>query len=312
MNRRDRFNAAVAGKPVDRVPVSVWMHFVTQYMTGDKSAERHAQFFQHYNFDIAKAVSDYRFPLPDGMLSIETVGDFNRIKKVPVTARSFAEQLNLLKGLRKRLGENWPVIDTFFDPIQLVLRRAGFSTMTLILDNPGKAIPMIEAATESIIGYVRELKKIGVDGAFYSTRAAATESSSQGFSNASFKELLEPYDTAILNEMKGMVRLLHTCKSHLDLSRVKDYPHEVLSWADRDPTCPTMAQVRATSDKCLMGGINQSGVIEQNVNEIKRDIDSAISINNGQNFILSPGCTIGSNVPDHVLATIAKYAIDPN
>ena len=312
MDRRDRFYAAVAGQPVDRVPVTVWMHFVTPYLTGDESAERHSQFFRHYNFDIAKAVSDYRFPLPGDMRSIETVSDFDKVKKVPVTDPSFAEQLNLLKGLRKRLGENWPVIDTFFDPIQLVLRRAGFSAMGLVLDNPGKAIPMIEAATESIIDYVRELKKVGVDGAFYSTRAAATEASSQGFSDSNFKTLMAPYDTAILDEMKGMVRLLHTCKSHLDLSRVKDYSYEVLSWADRDPTCPTMAQVREVSDKCLMGGINQSGVIEQNVDQIKQDIDSAIAVNNGQNFILSPGCTIGSNVPDHVLATISSYTNDPD
>ena len=310
MNKRERFHGAVRGEKIDRPPVTVWMHFVTGYMTGDQSAERHAEFFRHYNFDLAKAVSDFRFPLPDGMTRIQSVEDFGRIRAVPASDPSFAEQIDLLKGLRKRLGDGWPVIDTFFDPIQLVLRKAGFSAMKLILDNPGAARPMLEAATESVISYVRELKKNDVDGGFYSTRAGATAACSQGFSDDAFNELMRPYDIAILEEMKGMVRMVHACKSHLDLSRIKDYPHEVLSWADRDPTCPGMAEVRKVNDKCLMGGINQNGVIEQSVDEIRADIDEALAINEGRKFILAPGCTIGSNAPDHVIATIASYAGD--
>jgi len=54
MNRRERFHGAVNGDKIDRVPVVAWMHFVTGYMTGDQTAERNAEFFTHYNFDIAK------------------------------------------------------------------------------------------------------------------------------------------------------------------------------------------------------------------------------------------------------------------
>jgi uroporphyrinogen decarboxylase len=307
MNRRDRFYGAVYGHPIDRVPVSVWMHFVTVYLSGEEAAERHCQFFRQYNLDIAKAVSDYRFKLPEGMGQIQSADDFGCIRKVSMSHPSFSEQINLLTGIRKRLGENWPVIDTLFDPIQMVLRRAGFSALRLILDNPRKALPMIQAATETAIDYVRELKKIDVDGVFYSTRGAATKSWEHGYSDSEFCELLKPFDIAILDEMEGMVRILHTCKSHLDLLRVDDYPHEVLSWADKDPTCPNMRQVREVSKKCLMGGINHTQVIEQGVEEIRMDIDSAISINKNKKFILSPGCTIGSNVPDHVLRTISGY-----
>lgn len=45
MNKRERFFAAVAGAPVDRPPLSVWMHFATAYMTGQEAAERHCNFF---------------------------------------------------------------------------------------------------------------------------------------------------------------------------------------------------------------------------------------------------------------------------
>ena len=91
--------------------------------------------------------------------------------------------------MRSELGDEWPVIDTTFDPIQQVLRHAGFSAIQLILDNFASAKPMIEAVTETVINYVRELKINGVDGVFYSTRAAATEACSYGFTQEAFEEL---------------------------------------------------------------------------------------------------------------------------
>lgn len=308
MNKRERFYAAVAGEKVDRVPICVWMHFATPQLSGEQSAEMHCRFFRHYGWDIGKAVSDYRYPFVDGMEAIETLEDMGRITAQSMSEPTYTEQLNLLKAMRRELGEDWPILDTTFDPIQQVLRHGGFSAMNMIFDNPDKSKPMLEAATETIIRYVQELKKIGVDGVFYSTRAAATEECSEGYTTEQFESFLRPYDIAILDEMKGMVRILHACKSHLDLKRVEDYPYEVLSWADRDSTCPTLADVHAYSDKCLMGGINQCGVIDQNVNEIRKDCNDAIALTGANKFILSPGCTIGSHAPDHVLNALSDFA----
>ena len=308
MNKRERFYAAVEGAAVDRPPVSVWMHFVTPYMTGQESAERHCRFFRQYDWDLAKAVSDYRYPLPTGMETISSPADMGRITAQSMDHPTYANQIALLNGIRAELGEDWPVIDTTFDPIQHILRRTGFSGLRLILDHPREATPMLEAATETILAYMRALKANGVDGVFYSTRAAATEASSQGYSKDAYEELLRPYDIAILGEMKGMVRMLHACKNHLDLDRVMDYPHDVLSWAHLDPTCPTLGDIRVRTDKCLMGGINQARVIEQSQPEIRQDIDAALALTKGRNFILAPGCTFGSNAPAHVLDTISEYA----
>ena len=307
MNRRERFLTAVAGQKTDRVPVCVWMHFVTPFLPGQESAKLHSRFIRHYGWDVAKAVSDYRFPLPDGLETIATVDDMARITVPEMSHPTYAEQISLLNGLRAELGKNWPIIDTTFDPIQQILRRSGFSTLKVMLDNPGRAKPMIEAATETVIRYTRELKKNGVDGVFYSTRAAATQACSQGYSEEAFNELLRPYDIAILSEMEGMVRILHACKDHLDLSRVQDYPHEVLSWTDRDPTCPDLEEVHRHSSKCLMGGIDQCRVIEQSTSEIRRDAGEAIARVDGQGLILSPGCTIGSNAPGHVFSALAEF-----
>lgn len=307
MNKMDRFHAAINGDRIDRVPVCVWMHFITPYMNGQQSAERHCDFFKHYDWDIAKAVSDYRYPFPGTMESIKSVADMGRITVQSMDHPTYAEQLNLLKGMRQELGNEWPIIDTTFDPFQQVLRHSGYSGLPLVLDNPAAARPMLEAATETVIRYIRELKRIGVDGIFYSTRGASTPDCAQGFERAAFEDLLKPFDHAILEEAKGMTRMLHCCLTHLDLNRVTDYPREVTSWADRDPTCPNLGDIRKLTDKCLMGGINQDRVMEQSRAEIRQDINEAVNVNHGRSFILSPGCTIGSHVPGYALDTIADY-----
>jgi uroporphyrinogen decarboxylase len=307
MNKRERFHAAVEGAKVDRPPVCVWMHFVTPYMSGDLAGERHNEFIRHYDWDIAKAVSDYRYPFPDGLLTLTTPDDMGRIRAQKMDHPTYANQLGLLRRMRTDLGADWPVIDTTFNPIQQVVRYAGNSVQKLIADHPGKAKPMLEAVTETMIRYMRALVAEGVDGVFYSTWAAATEAAASGYSREVFEELVRPYDIAILEEAKGIVRLLHACKDHLDLGRVAEYPHEVLSWATKDPTSPSLSQVRAWSDKCLMGGIDQAQVVGQSIPEIQRDIDEALAETGGQHFILAPGCTFGSNAPDHVLRTIQNY-----
>lgn len=307
MNKRERFYAAVEGAPVDRPPVCVWMHFVTPYLSGQAAGERHCEFIRHYDWDLAKAVSDYRYPFPDGMLSLSSADDMGRLKSQSMDHPTYANQLELLRTMRAKLGADWPLIDTTFNPIQQLVRYAGASAQRLILDNPGKAKPMLEAVTETVIRYMRALAAEGVDGVFYSTWAAATEAVPSGYSKEVFEDLVRPYDLAILAETKGVVRMLHACKNHLDLDRVADYPHEVLSWATNDPTCPTLSEMRGRSDKCLMGGINQARVIDQAVPEIHRDIEMALLETGGENFILAPGCTFGSNAPDHVLSAIADY-----
>ncbi len=308
MNKLERFHAAVTGAPVDRVPVSLWLHFVTDYLDGAEAARLQARFFRQYDLDMAKVVNDYRYPLPDGMETLTNPDDMLRIEAQPMSHRSYAEQLRLLRVLRADLGPDCPIIDTTFDPLQQIMRRTGFSKTQLVFDHPRQAKLMLEAATETVCRYVAELKQLGVDGVFYSTRGAVREEHPDGVDETTFKEFFRPYDIAVLEAMAGMVRILHTCKSDLDLNRVGDYPHEVLSWWGRHQSCPSLAEKRAESDKCLMGGIDQMSAIERTLPELRAEIEDALRQAEGGGFILAPGCTIFSQVPEHILAGIIDIA----
>jgi hypothetical protein len=52
VNKIERVRAALAGRPVDRAPFTVWYHFGTQHAPAERTAQVHLEFFDHYDLDL--------------------------------------------------------------------------------------------------------------------------------------------------------------------------------------------------------------------------------------------------------------------
>lgn len=105
----------------------------------------------------------------------------------------------------------------------------------------------------------------------------------------------------MLEAMQGMVRVLHVHGTELDMTRVLDYPVEVLSVSDRLRGNPSLAELRRLSDKCLMGGIDESSLIEMSLPELRAHVRDAVAQAGREKLILSPGCTIPTQTPWYLL-----------
>lgn len=49
MTKTERIRTALAGKPVDRPPFSIWYHFGTQHASAGRTAQAHLEFFEAYD-----------------------------------------------------------------------------------------------------------------------------------------------------------------------------------------------------------------------------------------------------------------------
>lgn len=310
MNKRERFQAAVNGGEVDHPPCVVWVHFVTDALPGEVAAQRHATFLRTYDWDISKVMHDYRYPLPEGLETINTPADMMRFETLPVTINNFQQQLALMRALRKELGPDVPIVDTFFDPFQQVIRTAGISKSQFIYANKREALHMLNAVTDTVCGYMQELKEAGCDGVLYSINGAITPAGERGVDEETFKTFLRPFDLRVCEAMQGMTRILHVHGTHVDMKRVLDYPCEVFSVSDRLSGNPTLAQLRAMTDKCLMGGINESKIQERSIPEVREEIWDAFKQAGKKKFILSPGCTSAPQTPQHILRTVKATCVD--
>ena len=80
MNRRERFLAAVEGRPVDRPPVTAWVHFLSDHLSGAETADLHLRFLRAYDWDVAKLMNDYRYPVPAGLELLDSAMAMRRFK----------------------------------------------------------------------------------------------------------------------------------------------------------------------------------------------------------------------------------------
>ena len=306
MNKRERFMAAVNGGDVDHPPCTVWVHFVTDGLTWEEVARRHALYLRTYDWDICKVMHDFKYPLPAGMETLSSPQDMLRFEKSPGALENYADKLELIRGLRREFGPDVPIIDTFFDPFQQVMRIAGFSCAKLVYANRREALHMLDVVTETTCEYMQDLRKAGCDGVLYSINGAIAPPGARGVDDDTFRTLLRPFDLRICEAMQGMVRILHAHGTHIDMKRVLDYPVEVFSVSDRLSGNPSLAQLRKLTNKCLMGGINEQHIHHRSLPEIRAEMQDAYQQAGKRKYILTPGCTSAPQTPGHILRCVRE------
>ncbi len=307
MNKRERFLAAVRGEEIDRPPVTAWVHFLSDHLTGEQTAALHRCFLETYDWDVAKVMNDYRYPIPAGLLTLEDPASLRAFKPLSLDEPCFAEQLKCLATLRAALGPDIALIDTGFDPYQQVLRNVGFDQAEHLWRHPEETLRALRVVAENTCRYVAAVKAQGVEAFFLSINGAIREGFPRGSSQQIYEAFQRPFELQILKAAEGMVRILHVHGIGLDLDRVLDYPCEVISVSDRLPGNPSLAELRKMTPKCLMGGIDESKFQERNLPAIAREVDDALAQAGRRNFILAPGCTLVSFTPKRSLAFLHDY-----
>lgn len=307
MNKRERFFAAVRGGKIDRPPVTAWVHFLSDHLSGEQTAALHRCFLEAYDWDVAKVMNDYRYPIPAGVQTLEDPASLRAFTPLSLDEPSFAEQLKCLAALRAALGPDIALIDTGFDPYQQVLRNVGFDQAEHLWTHQAEALRALEIVAENTCRYIKAVKAQGVEAYFLSINGAIREGFPRGSSRQVYETFQRPFELQLLNAAEGMVRILHVHGAGLDLGRVLDYPCEVISLSDRLPGNPSLAELRRITPKCLMGGIDETRFQERNLPALAREVDAALAQAGRRKFILAPGCTLASFSPKRSLAFLRDY-----
>ena len=307
MNKRERFFAAVRGEKIDRPPVTAWVHFLSDHLTGEQTAALHRSFLETYDWDVAKVMNDYRYPVPAGVQTLEHPASLRAFKPLGLDEPCFGEQLKCLATLRAALGPDIALIDTGFDPYQQVLRNVGFDQAEHMWKHQAETLRALEIVAANTCRYVKAVKAQGVEAYFLSINGAIREGFPRGSNQQVYATFQRPFELQLLHAAEGMVRILHVHGAGLDIGRVLDYPCEVISLSDRLPGNPGLAELRKITPKCLMGGIDETRFQERNLPALAREVDDALAQAGRRKFILAPGCTIPSFSPKRSLTFLRDY-----
>ena len=329
MNAAQRLQNLLEGKPTDRPLYSAWGHVMNFCDRNARDFAKATIDFQNANgFDFVKIMSnpyyliedtglhippvrDYATPVCRScdVLPVQCATDWKKIRLPHAGEGTLAREREAISRVVDYYNGTVPVIATIFTPIMwlqylclrsddmaLAVRKRGSFTPLLeeyLAENAAFVEPILAELAERNTEYMLDLLDVGVTGFFYCSEHINGFWSDRG----AFDRWERQYDIATLFAVRTRSRfnILHICgKKRLCPEWTLDYPVDAFNWDDREPDNPTMSEMRALTDKILIGGLDRRNDLcgdsrEEIKKRLKARIDDALRAS-GTRTILSGGC----------------------
>lgn len=300
--------AAFDNKPVERVPVSFWFHFLKD--------EIHSDAFQHPELtetllagetkyideadpDYVKIMTDGFFPYEnETVLGLKSAADFAKIKPLPDDSPWFTRQIEYAKKIVGRNDGRAYFYNVFCAATTVKFMR-GDDGETFLADAVKENPDAVKKGLDIISGDLaklarRVIEEAGVTGIYLSLQNL------QGVSRETYDAILAPGEKAILEAANAVsdYQILHICgyAGHRnDLSWYTDYPAKAINWAAVVEGVPLEDGKRLFGGKAVIGGFGNldneilyTGTKEEIQAETKRLLAAA----GRTGVILGADCTV--------------------
>jgi uroporphyrinogen decarboxylase len=300
VNKIERVRATLAGQPVDRPAFSVWYHFGNQHAAPEWTARVHLDFFEFYDLDLLKVMNDYDYPMPDGLDSMASPGDLQRLTRLDMARTPMGKQLQAIELIAKALKGKALFVDTVFNAWNTLRRNLVKEAMEpLMANHPNALEAALQVVNDNLIQYALATLERGAAGIFLSVPASA-----ESLTPNQYARFMRPFDLQFLNAIrgKGECHILHAHGEKLYVDQVLDYPVHVLSWADLNGG-PSISEARRRTPLTLMAGLDHLKFPQLSAGLIRTQVRSARSQAGSTKFILAPGCSVPTySFPPLILA----------
>ncbi len=156
MDKIERVRAALAGRPVDRAPFTVWYHFGNQHAPAERTAQVHLEFFDHYDLDLLKLMNDYDYPMPAGMEVIASAADLGKLAPFDPVTSPFGIQLQTVELVARALRDRALFVDTVFNAWNTVKRNLVREAMPALMAEQPKALEAaLAVVNDNLIRYAQ-------------------------------------------------------------------------------------------------------------------------------------------------------------
>ncbi len=323
----ERVEAAIAGRPVDRVPFAFWMHLPEIDRDPERLARATIDLHRRYDMDYVKVMFRSSWCTEDwgvtfrgyhptrGYLlteryAVREPGDWERLPVLFPDVGTFGEQLRVLRLVADELNGEAPILATLFAPSMIASQLAGEAVFVRHLrEYPDAVHAGLRTITRTLLHFAQACLDQGADGLFY----AIQQASRRVLTETEYRSIGPLYDFAVLNDVHGRSRLtmLHLHGDDLMFEELATYPSHVLNWYDR-ASGPTLTAARARTTRCLAGGIDHERTLVLGTpEEIAAEVRDAIAQMNGRGLLLAPGCGVPTIVSEASLRAAREAALDP-
>lgn len=333
MTKRERFLNFLANKPVDRVPVAFFHHFIEDWSlfghgiendeVFEKNIEGHRISREIFDPDVAKIMNDSLMLMPVEASFVEKADDLRKIEPLSLNSKFVQRTLELTKRVREIYADSdAPVYVTSFSPT-LVLRSAlpegrkpgvgGPETYIkrFIKEDPEALGIACKAVSDGIIELNRLLiKEAGVDGIYLSVN-----NQSGFFPEDIYRKYIGPTEKAVLDDANKLsdMNMLHICGfigQGNDLNLFTDFDAAAYNWAVHTEKVSLTEGKKLFHGKPVFGGFEQKGCIYNGTREQVEEYAFKLLDEAGQTGImLGADCTVPADIDDIHLEWVRQAAI---
>jgi uroporphyrinogen decarboxylase len=320
--KRERVLAALRGDPVDRVPLSFWLHNFVAENSAKGLADETLRLARVFDWDFLKPQSraqcfaemwglTYR-PSTDRAIQYSVTqtplagaGDAARLSPVDPRTGALAEQLEALARIRGAVGADTPIIWTVFAPTMVLpyLLRGGREQALAIARAEPKAMDAaLTAIAETLAAYARACIEAGADGLFYATNIARAD----GLTAEECRRFQRPHDLRILAAVENApFNLLHVCGPAIHFDEFADYPVAAFSWAVGGGN-PSLSEVHRRTGRAVVGGLPaKPEIASMRSEQVAARARNAVDEMGGRGLLLGPDCSINPDTPEALLHAAA-------
>jgi uroporphyrinogen decarboxylase len=283
-------------KPQEYYPAGFFIHFGKEFHTGEAAIRKHLEYFRYTDMDFVKIQYEKVFP------KIPVIRKPSDWASMPLYGKDFYEEpLSVIKGILKEVKKEAPVIATFYSPFACAGHTTSDEMITRHLEeDPELTGKGLEIITDSLLIYVKECIKLGVDGFLQSTQGGE----GGRFTDATlFTDYVKPFDLVAGREMDAgcSTNILHIC-DHLgnydDYSAFVDYPGQIIN-SSLDLTKGRTISSREMFqlfNRPFMGGMHKRGIMVSGTqDEIRSEVERVLN-QAPEKFILAASCTLPGDI----------------
>ena len=311
MNKRQRLEAAIAGEPVDQLPVALWRHWPGDDQEAEALAAAHLKWQADYDWDLVKVGPASSYSVVDWgvrdqweghiegtrkttYLPVQSPADWAALRPLDPSRGMLAEQIEALRLVGEGLRGATPFIATIFSPLSMAKHLAGNETMLSHLRHSPDALHHgLEVMTESILRFIDAARGTGIDGIYYAVQHAAYPL----LSRDEFAAFGRPYDLRVLESAADLwCNIVHLHGKSVMFDMVADYPMAFLNWHDRD-TDINLAEGLSGMAAAANGGVSQWTIHQEGPQGTLAEVADARARTHDRRLLLGTGCVIMTTTP---------------
>lgn len=311
MNKRQRLEAAIAGEPVDRLPVALWRHWPGDDQNAVALAAAHLKWQADYDWDLVKVGPASSYSVVDWgvrdqweghiegtrkttYLPVQSPADWGALRPLDPSRGMLAEQIEALRLVGEGLRGTTPFIATVFSPLSMAKHLAGNETLLSHLRrDPDTLRHGLEVITESILRFINAARAVGIDGIYYAVQHAAYPL----LNRDEFAAFGRPYDLRVLEGAADLwCNIVHLHGKSVMFDMVADYPMAFLNWHDRD-TGISLAEGLSGTAAAASGGVSQWTIHQEGPEGTLAEVADARAQTGDRRLLLGTGCVIMTTTP---------------